>query len=462
MKIPKIILIFIFLSAFNNVEIPNKSVENLSNSIKFQTISYGEKNLNSESEFIKFENFLENTYPLVHKNLKKIKINNSLLYTWQGRNNNLKPIIFLAHLDVVPVENEALKNWTEPPFSGKIKDGFVWGRGTLDDKISVISILEASEKLLTKNFIPERTIYFAFGHDEEIGGENGAKQIASFLDKNKIKAEYILDEGLTITEGIIPKLDKNAALIGVTEKGYASVELSVEVNGGHSSMPDKENSITIISNAIKKINENQMKAKIIPTVKTFFETIGKDMPFMEKIIFSNLWLFEPLVINIFQDSSTGNATLRTTTAITIFKSGIKDNVIPTSASAVVNFRILPTESSENIITHLKKVINDERVKIKFLSEVSEPAPISDITSFGYKVIEKSINKVFKNTIVSPSMVLAGTDSKHYLKISDNIYRFLPIKVKKDDLSRIHGTNERISIDNYFEIIDFYYNLFLDS
>lgn len=435
-------------------------IQHLSEAIKFKTISYTDKSKIDLNEFEKLHDYIEKSYPLVHKVITKEKINKSLLYRWEGKNKDLKPIILMGHMDVVPVEKETISNWSEDAFSGKIKDGFIWGRGSIDDKSSVISILESCEKLLSENFTPERTIYFAFGHDEEIGGEDGANKIVEFLEKNKVEAEFILDEGLSVTDGIIPKLTKKAGLIGIAEKGYASIELSVDIDGGHSSMPDKDNAITILSKAINKLNENKPKSKITPTVKKFFESIGVEMPFPESFIFSNLWLFEPLVINIFENTRTGNATLRTTTAITMFNSGIKDNVIPTQAKAVINFRIITGESSKDLLKYVKETINDNRIKVNFLSQLNEPSEISPIDSFGYKAIESTIKEVFDNTIVAPSMVLAGTDSKHYSKISKNIYRFQPVTLTNKDISTIHGINERISVEAYLKAIDFYYKLMM--
>lgn len=446
------------VTAVTVIKKEEKALTNLSEAIKIKTVSYAKQDTSSEGEFKKFKEFIAKTYPLVHKKLVKKEINNSFLYKWEGKNTSLKPIILLAHFDVVPVEESAMKKWKENPFSGVIKDGFIWGRGSLDDKVSVISTLEAIETLIGENFTPERSIYLAFGHDEEIGGESGAKQIAQYLEEQNIKAEFILDEGLSIVSGVIPGIDKPSALIGVAEKGYASFELSVDIAGGHSSMPSKENAITILSKALLKINEQQMKPKLVEPVKEFFKYIGPEMGFVNRVIFSNLWLFEPVVIKIFGKTPAGNATTRTTTAITIFKSGIKDNVIPTEAKAIVNFRILPEQTSKEVDEHLLRTIDDERVKVTLTDWINEPPPVSRIDSLGYNVIDKTVRQIFEDTIVAPSMVLAGTDSKHYVKISKDIYRFLPIRLQSEDLSRIHGIDERIAVDNYYECINFYYFL----
>jgi carboxypeptidase PM20D1 len=439
------------------------SFNNLSQAIQIQTVSYDNPQQFKPAPFIALRNFLEKNYPLVKAKLSREIVNDySLLYRWEGRNPALKPVVLLAHQDVVPVEAESLITWTEKPFSGLIKDGFIWGRGSLDDKIAVISIMESVERLLKEGFTPERTIYLAFGHDEEIGGHQGAEKISELLQSRKIKAEFVLDEGLSITEGVIPGLEKPAALIGIAEKGYASVELSVNIRGGHSSLPEKETAIGVLSKAIVRLTKKQFPARISPPVLSFFENIGPEMPFVNKVIFANLWLFKGLLISIFEKSAPGNATLRTTTAPTIFKSGIKDNLLPTEAKAVVNFRILPGETAGDVMAHIRKVVKDSRIQLSTVGATSEATPVSATDSAGYRQIEKTIRQVYPGIIVTPSMVLAGTDSKHYVNISPDIYRFLPIRLSSTDLSRIHGIDERIKTDNYRECVQFYYQLMRNS
>ena len=438
----------------NNIEISETAVQNLSESIRIKTISYDNSPSFDSSAFNNFLIFLENKFPLCDSLLNKKIINNySVLYKWEGKNKELKPAILIAHIDVVPVEGK----WQEDPFSGLIKDNYIWGRGSLDDKAGALGTLEAAEILLKENFKPERTVYFAFGHDEEVMGKNGAKKIAEWLKDQKVEAEFILDEGLVVTEGLVPGIENPVALIGIAEKGYVTLKFSVKMHGGHSSMPEEETTLGVLSEAISKIEHNKPAAKITAPVDAFLSYIGPEMPFAKRIIFANQWLFKSAIINTYEKTPAGNALVRTTVVPTIINSGVKENVIPDQAEAIVNLRTLPGESNSELIKELKNIIDDERIKIEVLTEIN-PSPVSSPNASGFNIIDKSIKQVFPNTYVVPSLMIAGTDSKHYVAICENIYRFLPIRLTKDDLNRIHGTDERIKVEDYKNVIRFYYQL----
>jgi len=366
----------------------------------------------------------------------------------------------MAHMDVVPA-NEA-DSWTKPPFSGVNDGSYIWGRGTLDDKGEMIMILEAVEKLLKENYRLERTIYLAFGHDEEISGLKGAQVIASTLKSRGVEAEYVLDEGYAVTIGIVPMVSKPVALIGTSEKGYLSVNLTVELPGGHSAYPEKETAITVLTRALNNIVDHQMKADISKPVDDFIRYIGPEMPFYARAIFANKWLFKPVILKIYQGSNTSNALVRTTTAPTIINAGSKENVIPTKAEAVVNFRILPGEFSSDVMEHLKNVISDDRVIISKLEGTSEPAAVSPVDGLGFKTLLKTIRQVYPEAIIAPIMMLAASDSRKYIELTRNIYNFAPIVVTSDDLARTHGLDERIKIEDYNQGIVFYYQLIKNS
>lgn len=459
--------------------VSERSVQNFSKAIRFETISYDEPLPGDSGDsafngpFENFVQFLKTSYPLMDSLLEKIDVGKyGLLFKWEapplpsssetevpGQDSiSQKPIILMAHADVVPIEKETLSQWDEAPFSGVIKDGFIYGRGTLDDKPGVTGICEAVEKLLSENFSPKKTIYIAFGFDEEIGGHRGAEKTAAYFNSKNIMAEFVLDEGLSVTEGIIPGLEKPVALIGIAEKGYVSFELTVNYPGGHSSMPEKENAITILSDAVLKIQQHPFPARISEPTELFLNTIGAEMPFFKKTVFANQWLFRQIIMGQFEKTASGNAALRTTISPTIFRSGVKENLIPAEAKAVVNFRILPGETSQSVEEYISKIVHDDRVKIRNTGIINEPSPVSGINSSGYKAIEKTIREVFPGVVVSPSLVLGATDSKHYVSISDNIYRFLPVRLKPEDLKRVHGINERIETENFKECIRFYYYL----
>jgi carboxypeptidase PM20D1 len=439
-----------------------ESADHLSEAIRFPTISYSGDSPVDSAAFIAYHSFIDETYPLIKSKLKKELFNKfSVLYTWQGKNLSLKPVILLAHIDVVPVGDTA--SWDKKPFSGENDGTYIWGRGTLDDKSEMISILEAVEKLLSEGFEPERTIYLSFGHDEEIGGTRGAARIAGSLKEKGVEAEFVLDEGMVITVGIVPMLKKPVALIGTSEKGYLSVKLAVEMAGGHSSTPEKESALIVLNNAIYNLVHKQMKAKISEPVNDFIRYIGPEMPFYAKAIFANKWILKGVLLNIYQGSGSGNALVRTTTAPTIIQAGIKDNIIPTRAEAVVNFRILPGETSSDVLDHVEKVVKDKRVKIiPFQNDLSEPVPASPSEAPAFLNIFRTLREVYPEAVVAPTMMLGSSDSKHFTILTKNIYRFAPLIINSEDMSRMHGLNERVKIEDFKRGIGFYYQLIKNS
>jgi carboxypeptidase PM20D1 len=274
-----------------------------------------------------------------------------------------------------------------------------------------------------------------------------------------VEAEFVLDEGMAITKGMVPMIKKPVALIGTSEKGYLSVKLSVEMAGGHSSTPENESALIVINKAIFKLVNNQMKARISAPVDDFIRYIGPEMPFYAKAIFANKWIFKRILLSIYEGSGSGNALVRTTTAPTIFHAGIKDNVIPSKAEAVVNFRILPGETSGDVLRHIDKVVNDSHVKIEpFNEDKSEPSPVSPSNVSGFKNIISALGQVYPEAVIAPTMMLGSSDSRHFTVVTRNIYKFAPIVLNSEDMARIHGLNERTSIEDFKRGIGFYYQL----
>ncbi|MGI8543819.1 MAG: M20 family peptidase [Aridibacter sp.] len=434
----------------------------LSQAVQIQTVSTAEKAETKAEEFQKFHRFLESSFPKIHSVLsKKTVADYSLLYAWSGTDSNLKPVILMAHQDVVPIDEATLNQWTHQPFSGDVADGFIWGRGTRDNKSRLLSIFESIEMLLNENFQPKRTIYLAFGHDEEIGGKNGAAQIAKLLRERGVNAEFVLDEGGGITDKILKGIDSPVAMVGIAEKGYLSLELTVEDAGGHSSSPPKSTTIGILSKAINRLEENPFPGGIRGVTAETLNKIAPEMSFGQKFFLSNLWLFRPLVERQFSSAPQTSATLRTTTAVTMFNAGVKDNILPNRATAVVNFRIMPGDTAESVTEYVRQTINDDRVKISSYGEnawSASASPVSDVNSASFQNIEKVIRQTFPDTFVSPFLGLGATDSRYFTQISPNIYRFSPLKSNSEDLKRLHGINERISVEDYSRGIGFYYNL----
>jgi len=434
--------------------VTDSSLQHFTKALTYKTISYGNPALFDSSAFLGFRIFLEQTYPLVHQHMQReILSGYSLLYTWKGKDDSKKPIVIMAHQDVVPVEEATRNMWTYDPFSGTVKDGFVWGRGTTDDKINLIAQFETAEKLLRENFVPSRTILFAFGHDEEIGGK-GAIAIAKLLKERGISAEMILDEGGIITKEKMPGLTKPVALVGTAEKGYLSLELTVEKPGGHSSMPDQETAIDILTKAIVKLRSEPFEPEFTEPMHGLMQSVGPDMPFLQKMAFANPWLFKKAIIGTYEQSGPGNAMIRTTLVPTIVQAGVKDNVVPTVATATINLRLLPGNNSEQVIERLKVIINDERVVFKKMATLAEASKVTPVKSFGFQQVEMAIKKSYPQTISSPFLVIGATDSRHFGEISTNIIKFSPMI----DPIGFHGIDERVSLESYQTALWFYEQL----
>ncbi len=439
-------------------ELTEDKLDHFRQAISYRTISYGDSSLFDSTQFIGFRKFLEQTYPKTHQTLtREIVAGYSLLYKWEGKNPELKPVVLMAHQDVVPIEEATKTMWTVDPFGGIVKDNFIWGRGTTDDKINLIAIMEAVEKLVNENYQPNRTVYLAFGHDEEIGGK-GAVAIARLLKERNISADFVLDEGGQITEDKVPGMSRPVALLGTAEKGYISLKLTVSVPGGHSSMPEKETAIDILAAAIHRLRSKPFDPDLSEPMQGFMQSTGPHMTFVQRMAFANTWLFKNLILNTYSQTNTGDAMIRTTIVPTIIESGIKDNVVPTVATAVVNLRLLPGHLSAQAIKEVRDKINDERVKVEPLNKnVSEPSPVTPVNGFGYRKIASAIQRTYPRVITSPFLVIGATDSRHFKEISSNIIKFSPMV----DPIGFHGIDERVSLESYRTALWFYEQLLRD-
>ncbi len=434
------------------------SAHRLSEAIRLKTVS--EQDPDNFKALIKL---LETSFPKTHQHLtRNIFGKAGLLYTWKGRDEKLKPVILMAHTDVVPIDPGSEDDWTHPPFSGDIADGFIWGRGTLDCKVSVMAILESVEWLIGTGFLPNRTVYLAFGHDEEVSGKNGAGQIAEYLRQQKMKAQWILDEGGMIYSGATAGIKKPVAFLGIAEKGYMTLALSVETQGGHSAMPPAETAIGILSKAIYRLENNPFPARYKGVVADMFDYLAPEMPFAGKFFFANTWLLKPVIKSRLQKIPSMNAGLRTTIAPTIISAGVKENVLPQKAAAKINFRLYPGDGIEYVMAHVVRVIDDPRVKITKTHTPTTASPVSDVDTESFKMVQKTIHQTFPDVIVAPMLTVGGTDTRHYTEISENIFRFLPSRIENEDLKRVHGTDERVGLDNYKEMIRFYSGLLKNS
>jgi carboxypeptidase PM20D1 len=435
--------------------IDENALKHLSEAIRFETVSYDDGHRDTTA-FDKLLSYVDSTYPLVQKNLELTSINHfTRVYKWKGKDAAQKPVLLYAHYDVVPVEEVNRSDWKREPFGGEVAEGYLWGRGAIDDKVSVIGILEAAEKLLAADFVPARDVYFVFGHDEEIGGNDGAAFAAKYLEEQKVQTEFHLDEGGLVSNGIVPNMQKPVVLIGTAEKGYMTLELTAKLKGGHSSKPAKETSIQVLSTAIEKLRNHPFPKTSAVAVRDFITYVGPEMPQPLKTVFANAWLFKPVILSVYEKSAEGNAMIRTTMVPTVFNAGVKENLIPGSASVKINCRILTDETAKSVVERIKKIIDDPRIEVKEMDNTFEPSKTTPTASSGFKLLQKISAEIYPDAVVTPFLDIGSTDSKHFDKLGGDVLRFLPVQMDAEILGTFHGVNERVKTEHYMQTIEFY-------
>ncbi|HWP35921.1 MAG TPA: M20 family peptidase [Gemmatimonadales bacterium] len=436
----------------------------LAGALKFRTVSFQDSAAFDGAEFERLHAYLQATFPRVHQALTRETVNGySVLYRWTGSDTSLAPFVLMAHQDVVPIEPGTEGQWTHPPWSGTIADGYVWGRGAMDDKGNLVAILEAVEALLSRGFAPKRTVYLAFGHDEEVGGPRGAVRMAETLRSRGVKPWFVVDEGGALVEDMIPGITRPVALIGTAEKGYMTLELSVRVEGGHSSMPPAQTAIGILSEAIGKLEKRPVPGGIREVTGAMLDYLGPEMGFLPRLVMANRWLLGPLVERMFARSPEGNAMLRTTTAPTIFQAGVKENVLPSSARAIVNFRILPGDDSRSVTEHVARVIDDPRVEIRNVPPgPREPTAASSTESESFRLLQRTVRQVTPAALVVPWLVVGGTDARHFTGLTSEVYRVGVLRLGPEDTKRAHGTDERVSVEGYADMVRFFVQLLTNA
>ena len=440
---------------------PGAILERLAAAIRIPTISHQDSSQDDPAVFQAFRDHLERSFPLLHATLRRELVNErSLVYTWPGRDPAKPGVVLMAHQDVVPVEPGTEANWEQAPFSGALAGGFVWGRGTMDTKGKLVALCEAVERLLRDGFQPTRTTYLVFGHDEEVGGRAGALVIAKRWETDGTRFDWVLDEGGAIGQGLVAGVAAPVALIGIAEKGYVTLSLTASAEGGHSSMPPPHTAIGILSAAIERVEGKPLPAALRGATSQFLAALAPEMEFPMRVAVANRDLLEPLLLRVLAGSPRSAATIRTTTAVTMVQGGVKENALPATAKALVNFRILPGDSVQSVLEHVRRAVDDPRVPVEVSDTHTalEPSQESRVDSEAFALLARTIRETNPDTVVAPNLVLGGTDSRYFRALSDNVYRFGPLRVGPDDLKRAHGTNERIGADDYIDSIRFYIRL----
>ncbi|WP_162051383.1 M20/M25/M40 family metallo-hydrolase [Pontibacter pamirensis] len=437
-----------------------EAVQKLAKAISFQTASDVDEQEFRYSEFLSLHDYLGEAFPALHQQLQKEVINGySLLYTWLGTDPDLPPVLLSAHMDVVPVEEETKHDWQQQPYAGVVKDGYIWGRGALDDKYRVIAIMEAVEQLLQQGYSPERTIYLAFGHDEEVGGTEGAGKISEYLQEQGVKLEAVFDEGLAVAKGILPGVEEPIAFIGTAAKGGMNLQLKVNGEGGHSSAPPRDTPVSILSAALNRLQNTPFEARMIPTTKETMELMANKMGGKYKFAMRHYGLFKGKILKMLAKDQATGALIRTQMTPTVLEAGDTYNVMPRMAKAVLNIRILNGEDQQTVLKHVTKAINDERVQIEMKGKYTPPSPITATDTWTYAALEQSIRETFpKVALVVPALFPGSTDARHYTNLTNNIYRFGPQVVTREDAQLVHNVDERLEVEVFEKSIAFYKTL----
>ncbi|MFE7801779.1 M20/M25/M40 family metallo-hydrolase [Nocardia sp. NPDC057440] len=424
--------------------------ERLAQALRCVTVS-AEEPAADDQEFSRLGEHLERSFPLVHDELELERFGHSRLYRWAGTAPDTVAAILLAHQDVVPVDDPA--RWTHPPFAGVVDDEFIWGRGAIDDKSRLMAILEAVESALAAGVRPEHTVYLAFGHDEEVFGDQGAVRMAQRLRDAGVHADLLLDEGGVITDGVADGVDRPVASIMLGEKGYATIRLSVSEVGGHSSMPGRQTAVGRIARAVGRVQDHPMPLRLIPLVSDMLARLRHVMPDSRRRLLGLAGLATPLITRVMAATPQTEALVRTTTAPTVISGGVKANVLPQQAKALVNFRILPGDSVASVLEHCRKVVRDAGVRIDLVGMTSEPTRPA-APGAGFELIARLAEDVVPGIAVTTGIVPGATDARHYNDLATARCNFAPIVLTKADLATIHGTDERISLVNYARLIEF--------
>ena len=432
----------------------------LSQAIQIKTISKMEMSEDDRRPFLELHTWIAKAFPQINEKLTRTVINEySLLYTWAGSDSHMKPVLLNAHMDVVPVDEATRSEWKAEPFSGEMRERFIWGRGALDMKGIMVGLLESVEALLTEGYQPQRTIYLTFGHDEEIMGFKGSLKIVEHLKAKGVHLAAVLDEGGIMSLGTLSAANTPIAFIGTAEKGFLTMKLSAEGKPGHSSRPPRQTAIGIIARAIALMDDNPMPSRLGFCLSTL-KSIGYMLPFGQQFVLANEWLLKGWMVRKLKENPETAALLHTTNAATMIEGGIKDNVLPSSATAKVNLRLMPGDTMEDAFTHFRKVVNDPRVKMEVDPQTGgwEASAIASTDTPAFRTLELVVRQTFKNIPTAPFTFLAATDSRHYQPICANIFKFSPYFIKQEELKGIHGINERIGQDALAGMAAFYYRL----
>ena len=432
----------------------DRAIESLRTLVRCKTVSFSDPQLEDNAEFEKLIDSLPSLYPNVFKACTFERLpDRALLFKWSGKDNTHASVM-MAHYDVVPINEEG---WDKPAFDAILENGVIWGRGTLDTKVTFNGILSAADKLISDGFIPESDVYFAFSGGEEVNGR-GAVNIVDYFEENKINVTLVVDEGGAVVENVFPGVSAPCGMIGIAEKGMMNLEYKIKSQGGHASAPKPNSPLVALSRACAMLEDNPFKSHLTPPVAKMFDTLGRHSSFVYRMIFANLWLFSG-VLDIICKKSGGelNALMRTTVAFTQASASNAPNVIPPEAKLISNIRLNPADSVNGAVDYIKKTIGNDNIELTPF-DAMEPSRISVTDCPEWEKVASAVASTWKGCIVSPYLMVQCSDSRYYGRISDKVYRFSAMDLTSEERATIHGNNERIRVECALRAVEFYIRL----
>ncbi len=429
-------------------------IRGLQELVKCRTVSHYDPTLEENEEFEKLVAMLPALYPRVFDVCSFNRLQGrALLLRWPGK-SDAAPSVMMSHYDVVPADEA---KWEKPPFAGVIEDGVLWGRGTLDTKVTMNAALSGANQLISEGFVPENDVYFAFSGGEEVNGQ-GAVNIVNWFARHHVQPALVLDEGGAVVENVFPGVHAPCGMVGIAEKGMINAQYHCESSGGHASAPKPHTPVGILAAACKKVEEHPFRAHITGPAALMFDTLGRHSTLLYRIIFANMWCFG-WIIDLLGKKSGGeiNALIRTTVAFTQMEGSTAPNVIPTEAKMVANMRLNPEDTVQSALRYLRKTVDDPQVTITAL-ESHEPSPVSKVDCPAWDKVASAVANTWPGCIVSPYLMVQCSDSRHYRDLSDRVYRFSAMALTSEERATIHGNNERITLENIVKSTQFYIRL----